>query len=180
MTQATAQQLPNADKNNEQALTTRNTVTVACKMPHGVMIRDFAEGKVMEDVLGGGKRPTKVFRPVGRPIRVKGPVVPDQFIRLVEVVGGYAITEGVDARVFAKWIDANKEAPFVTNELIFGHENGDIVRGWAKEHAAVRSGMEPLDVTMKSERGRMVYSDERVRTAGADQVVDGKVEATTA
>lgn len=164
------------DKQNEQALTTRTTVTVACKMPHGVMIRDFAETKFMVDVLGGGKRPEKVFRPVGRPIRIKGPVVPAQFIRLVEVVGGYAITEGVDAQVFARWIDANEEAPFVTNKLIYGHEDGARVRAWAKEHAAIKSGMEPLDVSMRSEKGRMIYNDQRVAIAGADAVIDGALE----
>lgn len=156
------------------------TVTVACKMPHGVVIRDFAETKYMVDVLGGGKRPEKVFRPVGRPIRIKGPIVPEVFVRLVEVVGGYAITEGVDAKVFARWIDANAEAPFVTNRLIYGHEDGARVRAWAKENASVKSGMEPLDVSMRSKAGQMVYADERISLAGADQVVDGKLEPTAA
>ncbi len=168
------------DKENEKALTARTTVVVACKMPHGIIIRDFAETKVMVDVLGGGKRPEKMFRPVGRPIRIKGPVVPDVFIRLVEVVGGYAITEGVDAGIFARWIDANEEALFVTNKLIYGHEDGARVRAWAREHAAVKSGMEPLDVSMRSDKGRLIYNDERVSRAGADQVVDGKQEPVTA
>jgi hypothetical protein len=177
MAQRSPQQI---DKNNEKALTTRTTVTVACKMPHGVQIRDFVAAEVMVDVLGGGKRPEKIFRPVGRPIRIKGPVVPDQFIRLVEVVGGYAITEGVDAKIFARWIESNAEAPFVTNNLIFAHEDGARVRAWAKEHDAIKSGMEPLDVSMRSQAGRMVYSDPRVATAGADAVVDGKAEPATA
>lgn len=168
------------DKENEKALVSRAVVTVACKMPHGIIIRDFAETKQMVDVLGGGKRAEKIFRPIGRPVRIKGPIVPGPFIRLVEVVGGYAITEGVDGGMFARWIDANKDAPFVTNDLIFGHEDGARVRAWAKEHASIRSGMEPLDVSMKSEAGKMVYSDQRVRTAGADLVVDGKLEPAAA
>jgi hypothetical protein len=166
------------DKENERALTSRRTVTVACKMPHGIVIRDHVETEVMVDVLGGGKRPEKIFRPVGRPIRIKGPTVPDAFIRLVEVVAGFAITEGVDGEIFARWIDWNKDAPFVANRLIFGHEDGARVRDWAKAHGSVNSGMDPIDVTMRSEAGRMVYGDPRVRTAGAELVVDGKQEPT--
>lgn len=166
------------DTENAQALTSRRTATVACKMPHGIVIRDHDEATVHENVMGGGTRKVKVFRPVGRPIRIKGPVVPDQFIRLVEVVGGYAITDGVDLDLFKRWMNWNREAAFVTNLLIYGDEDGARVRAWAREHASVKSGMEPLDVTMRSEAGRMVYNDERVRAAGADQVVDDKLQLT--
>lgn len=168
------------EKQNPATIAEATTVTVACKLPHGLVIRDFVETKHMVDVLGGGKRPEKIFRPVGGRIRVKGPMVPEAFIRLVEVVGGYAITEGIDAKVFARWIDANADAPFVTNELIYGHEDGKRVRAWAKDHASIKSGMEPLDVSMRSKAGAMVYNDERISLAGADNVVDGKLEPTAA
>lgn len=164
------------DTENAKVLTSARTVTIACKMPHGIVIRDHDEATVHENVMGGGSRKVKVFRPVGRPIRIKGPVVPDQFIRLVEVVGGYAITEGVDLDLFEKWMRWNREAPYVTNKLIYGDEDGSKVRAWARDHDSVRSGMEPLDVTMRSEAGRMVYNDERVRAAGADHVVDNKLQ----
>lgn len=167
----------NVDKQNEAALSTRKTVTVACKLPHGVVIRDHTEGAVHENVMGGGSRKVKVYRPIGPKIRIKGPTVPVAFVRLVEVVGGYAITSGIDADVFGRWMSWNKDAPFVRNLLIYGHEDRDHVLGWAREHGAVKSGVEPLDVTMKSENGRQVYRDERINRAGAEQVVDGKVEA---
>lgn len=167
----------NVDKQNEAALTTRKTVTVACKLPHGVVIRDHLEGVNHENVMGGGTRKVKVYRPVGPKIRIKGPTVPVAFIRQVEVVGGYAITSGVDADVFARWMQWNREAPFVRNLLIYGHEDRDHVLGWAKDHGAVQSGVEPLDVTMIHKNGKQVYADPRINRAGADLVVDGKVEA---
>lgn len=167
----------NVDSQNAAALTTRKTVTVACKLPHGVVIRDHQKGVVHDPVLGGGTRKVDVYRSVGPKIRIKGPVVPPAFIRLVEVVGGYAITSGIDADVFVRWMNWNRDAPFVQNLLIYGHEDRDHVLGWAREHGAVKSGVEPLDVTMKSEKGRMVYGDDRINRAGAEQVVDGKVEA---
>lgn len=163
------------DEKNAAALTTRKTVTVACKLPHGIKIRDHEESTTFENVMGGGTRKIKVFRPIGPVIRIKGPQVPKEFIRLVEVVGGYAITDGIDAEVFARWMRWNAEMPAVENLLIFGGEKRDEVLGLARERAGLRSGLEPLDVSMKSENGRMVYKDERVIRAGADQVVDNQV-----
>lgn len=161
------------DKDEKTA--SRSVVTVACKLPHGLVIRDMNETDAFENVMGGGKRKTKVYRPVGRPIRIKGPNVPGPFIRLVEVVGGYAITEGVDAVVYARWVDANKDSAFIVNDMVFGHENGDIVRGWAKEHASTRSGMEAIDVSMKNDptTGKLVYNDSRVREATSEMFKAG-------
>lgn len=161
------------DTENKRALTSRNVVTVACKLPHGIVIRDFAESIVHENVMGGGQRKVKVHRPVGRPIRIKGPMVPKPFIGLVEVVGGFAITQGVDGGVFARWLDANEQSSFVVNNMIYGHEDGDRVRGWARERAGIKSGLEPLDVSMKSDQGRMVYQDPRVVVATADMFKAG-------
>jgi hypothetical protein len=171
-----------ADRAEARAVSkTPRTVTVACKMPHGVVIRDFVKTTVHEQVMGGGSRPVEVFRPVGPKIRIKGPTVPALFVRHVEVVGGYAITEGVPADVFERWVETNKEAPFIANELIYGHEKGDRVRSWAKERDEVRSGMEPLSVDMTMTKdGRQVFTDPRVRLAGADQVVDGAAEPKAA
>jgi hypothetical protein len=166
------------DEKNAEALTTRRTVTVACKLPHGIKIRDYIEGKFHENVMGGGTRPVKVFRPVGPVIRIKGPQVPTVFIRLVEVVGGYAITDGIDADVWGRWLNWNKDSDAVTRNLIFGDEKRDKVLARAREFASIKSGVEPLDVSMKlNSEGRMVYNDERVVSAGADQVIDNKVDA---
>lgn len=163
------------DERNAAALTTRKTVVVACKLPHGIKIRDYEEGVTHENVMGGGTRKVKVFRPIGPVIRIKGPQVPTEFIRLVEVVGGYAITEGVDAEVFGRWMRWNADMPAVANLLIFGAEKRDEVLSLARERTGIKSGLESLDVSMRSENGRMVYKDERVIRAGAEQVVDDKV-----
>jgi hypothetical protein len=168
--------MSNVDQNNAAALTTRKTVTVACKLPHGVVIRDFVKTVAHENVMGGGSRKIDVFRPVGKRIRIKGPQVPTPFLRLVEVVGGYAITDGIDAEVFSRWMNWNRDSQAVQSELIFGFEDRDKVIGMARERAAVKSGVEPLDVTMIHQNGRMVFKDERIARSGADVVMDNKVE----
>lgn len=159
-----------ADQNTP---TSSGVVTVACKLPHGFIIRDMAETINHEPVLGGGQRKFRVFRPVGQKIRIKGPVVPNIYIRLIEVVGGYAITDGVDGAVFARWWDANADSAFITNKLVYGHEDGARVRAWAKDHAHIKSGMEPLDVTMRSKEGKMVFGDPRIVDATSEMFKSG-------
>ena len=92
----------------KEELPESGTVTVACKLPHGIIIRDRIESSVNENILGGGTRKVKVFRPTGPRIRIKGPTVPSVFIRHVEVVGGYAITEGVELLILKVLINVNQ------------------------------------------------------------------------
>lgn len=155
------------------------TVTVACKLSHGIRIRDYEEGVDHERVMGGGSRKVKVFRPKGPTYRIKGPNVPDVLKPLVEVHGGYAITHGMPADVFERWLKWNEDQPFVKNNLIFGDEDADKVRGMAREFAEKKTGTEPLDTKMKmNDEGRMQFVDERIKNAGAIGVVDGKLELT--
>jgi hypothetical protein len=170
--QAANQVLPKSNK----------TLTVACKLPHGIVIRDFEERTEYEPVFGQAeRRKINVFRSVGPKIRIKGPSVPSTFVRMVEIHGGYAITEGIPADVYERWLNWNKESQFVVNDLIFAHENKARVIDWAKDHDSIKSGMEPLSTSMKlNEDGIQVFKDDRVRTAGADSVVDGKADPKAA
>lgn len=155
------------------------SVVVACKLPHGIKIRDYEEGSANELVMGGGTRKVKVFRPVGPTYRIKGPNVPDALRPMVEVIGGYAITQGMPADVFERWMKSNKDSLYVKNELIFGDESGDTVRGKARELANKKTGLEPLDTKMKlNDEGRMQFVDERLKQRGLNQVVDGALELT--
>jgi hypothetical protein len=157
-------------------MTTNRTVTVACKLPHGLIIRDFV--KVTEqEPAPGGYRVFEVFKQTGPRYRLKGPAPAEArgslFIRSIEVVGGYAITEGIPADVFERFIDANKNSAFIVNQLIYGHEDGRRVRSWARDRESLRTGFEPLDVTLKSHRGTFVHADERIpRIRGTSLVVD--------
>jgi hypothetical protein len=152
-------------------------VTVACKLPHGIKIRDHRKSTTHEPVMGGGSRKVEVFRPVGPTYRIKGQNVPEALKPFVEVVGGYAITQGMPAEIFERWMRWNEEAPYVKNNLIFGSENADEVRGKAREFAALTTGMEALDTRMKmNAEGRMEFVDQRIKEAGLSQIVDGKLE----
>lgn len=147
-------------------------VTVACKLPHGIKIRDHVERTEFENVMGGGTRKVKRWRPMGKIYRIKGPNVPLQFLRLIEVVGGYAITTGIPLNIFERWLEWNKGSAMVRNHLIFGGENRDDVIAKAKEYESSKTGVEPLDTRMKkNSEDRLVFVDERMRTAGIEEAM---------
>lgn len=67
------------------------TVTVACKLPNGLVI----DHKGREVVLTGANAPTSV--------------------------GGFGLTPNVDADWFDDWMASNLDMPVVANEIIFAN-----------------------------------------------------------
>lgn len=123
-----------------------NTVTVACKLPAGVVLRVFEMIDHTEPVLGGGVRATKLSRETSR-VTIKGTAVPFGKAPPGEGLGGYALTYGVDAALWEAWYHANQNSDLVRNKLIFAHEDSDKVSGAAKDLAENESGMEGVNPT---------------------------------
>lgn len=118
------------------------TVTVACKIPNGLHLRVFKMVDAQEPV-SGGTRTVKRAQQDGDTVFVRGPAVPFGQA-LQNAIAGYALTSGIQAEFWAKWLEQNKDHDAVRNGLIFASTKGDEVRGWAKEGERVRSGLEPL------------------------------------
>lgn len=120
------------------------TVTVACKLPHGLML-EVVDPAVFADV---NPQNGVVARPPGKRVHVAGcarPIgvpLPDD---APQVVGGYALTQGVPAAFWEQWLAQNEEAPFVKQKLIFAHEKAGAAVGEAKEKREVRSGFEGMN-----------------------------------
>lgn len=121
------------------------TVTVACKLPHGLILRLHEMISVPEPVLGGGVRETKVARHTGQEVIIKGAAVPYGKAPQTEIHGGYALTFGVDAQFFSRWMQEFKDSDMVKNGLIFAFEKRDDAAAKAKEQEEVRTGLEPID-----------------------------------
>ncbi len=127
-----------------------NTVTVACKLPHGLMLEVHGEG-VLKGAFDRAKDNPKdgvTALPPGERIHVKGfarPVGVDLSEDAPQVVGGFALTQGVPADFWAKWLAENKDASFVKAGLIFAHEKAGSVIGEAREKKAIRSGFEGMN-----------------------------------
>lgn len=122
------------------------TVTVACRLPHGLYL-DVVDPSVFDGI---DPKVGVVARPINEANRVKingcarpvGVPLPDD---APQVVGGFALTPGVPAAFWETWLAQNKDAPFVRNNLIFAHEKAGSVVSEAKEKKALRSGFEGMD-----------------------------------
>jgi len=124
-----------------------DTVTVACKLPHGLELRLCKPEEFQVPVPGGGMRKEKRFVHFGPAVVIKGYVAPHGMSPEAPVVGGYALTYGVDSDFFAEWLKQNADHDAVRNNLIFAHVKNDMVTGEAKEKAEIRNGLEPIDPT---------------------------------
>jgi hypothetical protein len=121
------------------------TVTVACKLPHGLVLRVFNMVEAQEPVMGGGFRKVKVAQERPERAEIKGWAHPQNHAPKAPLIGGFALTAGVDKDLWDTWKTQNAESDLVKNGLIFAHEKADSVQDQAKDQRALRSGLERLD-----------------------------------
>lgn len=138
-------------------------VTVACKMPNGLMLRVFNEVEVSVPLFGGGTKTVKEYQEVeGAPrVQIKGTAVAFGQTPRAAMAGGYALTPNVDAEFWEQWLAQNRTSDMVRNNLIFATKQPAQARDKAKEQAGIKSGLEPLNPAMKQKGERMVPVDPR-------------------
>jgi hypothetical protein len=112
-------------------------VAVGCKLPHGIVLRLY---KPTSQNDSNGKEIT-VFVADGDPVTLNGTNADKKGGR---VVGGYGLTENVDADFMDAWMTQNPNFPAVKNGLIFVAPRVDKARDQAKEQTEVR-GIETID-----------------------------------
>lgn len=122
------------------------TVTVGCKLPHGLELRLFRMEKVQHPVMGGGFREVEEAREIGgKRVVINGWSHPQNAAPRAQMAHGTALTMGVDKEFFDKWMEQNREHAAVKNGLIFCAEKDGNVFAEAKAKEKVRSGLERLD-----------------------------------
>lgn len=134
---------------NTQPSTTRETVTVALKSPHGLVLQLHDLVEVRVPVLGGGHGVEKQFRPradLGATFRLNGNATPYGEAPKCTIIGGYALTPGVPKDFWEEWLAQNKNLGVVTQNLIHAYDTMDGAAGEARDKAALRSGLEPLNM----------------------------------
>jgi hypothetical protein len=129
------------------AKSSSNTVTVACKIPNGLILQLQRIEEFDIPVLGGGKSTEKRYIPHGNRVHINGPAkalfgVSDHRLR---VSGGYALTHNVDKDFFDAWLEQNAELDLVRKKMIFCHEKADYADRKAEDQAEIKSGLEPID-----------------------------------
>lgn len=123
-------------------------VTVACKVPCGLEIYLNRKESYDEETMQGSRQRVR-YVPTGKAVIIRGPAQPNGqaprgYVRPT-VSSGYALTPGVDAEWFEKWMDQNKLNPLVTEGMIFAHGSRSGIQGWARENDARLSGLEPIN-----------------------------------
>ncbi len=144
--------------------TTGDTVTVACKLPNGLILRVFDMIETQEPVMGGGFRNVKIARLKGVPIPVYGNRSPFGELPKCKIVAGFALTPGIPKEFWELYLEQNKDSEVIRNGILFAHESLDSVEGEAKENADVKTGLQPLS---RDSRGNMDDSriPKRINTA---------------
>jgi len=149
--------------------TTGETVSIACKLPNGLIMRVFDMVEASEPVLGGGHRASKMAQMRGEPVVIYGNASPYGERPQNDVLHGYAITSGVSKEFWELWLEQNKDSALVKNRIIFASDYKDTnvsVEDEAKDHLDTRSGLEALE---RDSRGNMTDRRIQRRIATADE-----------
>jgi len=132
---------------------TSGTLTVACRLPNGLILRTFE----MVDTHEQGplqSRTVKMARFTGKQHKINGNSFAQNKAPMFAQMEnhGYALTHDVPAELWNQWLEQNKDADIVTRGHIFAHGDGRSVRAEATEKKDVKTGLERLD-QKKTPRG---------------------------
>jgi hypothetical protein len=120
-------------------------VTVYCKLPNGLRIRNFVMIEQREQVMGGGVREFKIADQRGDDILLWGNRFRIGDPMTHRIVGNYGVTEGVSKEAWDNWVEANKDSPMVRNGLVFAAEKRDFGDGEARDRRDTLSGLEAME-----------------------------------
>lgn len=136
---------PNTNPPQTPSKGNSETVTIACKLPHGIVLRAFHMAEVSEPVMGGGSREVKKAQQIPGEFTVLGVSFPQNGAPRGRMEFGFALTMGCPRELWERWLKDNKDTPMVKNGLIFAHGSEKSAVSEAREKEAQRSGFERLD-----------------------------------
>lgn len=125
------------------------TVTVGCRLPAGLTLRNYDMVDFDEPVFGGGVKVIKRAKQVGPDVKINGSARRMGFDTPHDIRGGVGLTYGVDADFFVKWLEANKDEPYVKNGTVFAQPTEKAMReipAQSRDVRQIKSGFEPLDM----------------------------------
>lgn len=147
-----------AQQDNTPRKTGTATVTVASKLPHGLMMKVYDMVEVDQLVMGGGMRRVKEARPREVTYRLNGNSVAQNRAPGCEIIGGFALTHGIPRDFWDMWLSQHKDWMAVKNGLIFAHDGLEDARAESTEKKDLRSNLERINPN-KLPRG-LTHADE--------------------
>jgi len=126
---------------------TGETVTVACKLPHGLVLRIFEKRNVPVQGPNGEVRVEPMSRPIqGKSHQIRGyaekydPAFPPPM-----KTSSFAFTDGVPKDFWDAWLKQNTDLDMIENNLLFAMPTPEAARRRAAElEGETRSGFEPI------------------------------------
>lgn len=142
------------------------TVTVACKLPNGLVLRlQQKEDRPVESREGTKMVTFWVSKPGSPVYRVRGPEIPrgglPEGYKVPMIVGGYALTPGIPAEFWEEWAEQNKLADYFLppegceHGAIFAYPSVESASDAADEQDKYLTGFEPMS-TQVDKNGRFV------------------------
>ena len=124
-----------------------DTVTVACRLPHGFFMQLDDMVEITEPIIGTVKRAQP--RPGAR-WRIRGYYddsreVFGSAMPMPAQEGHFALTHGIPRDAWEEWKRTHYDLPMLQNGLVFAHDNGSAIEGMRQERKDVRSGLEPIN-----------------------------------
>jgi hypothetical protein len=138
-------------KTTSPPATGTDVVSVACKIPNGLILRAFQKVEKTESTPTGVRTYTQVEGIRGTEFAVAGPgQLNHQPARIVDFMGrnfpgGYAITKNVPKDIWTNWLKWNADTLLVKEGLVFAVPNPADAELEAKSNASITSGLEPID-----------------------------------
>lgn len=125
-----------------------DTVTVGCKLPNGLILRNFHTEKYNEAVPGGFREAQRAV-PEEDTYRINGNAIPAHLIQSGNLpygmAHGAALTPGVPREFWERWLVSNAASDLVRKGFVFAHRSETEVRNIAKSNAGTKTGLEALD-----------------------------------
>jgi hypothetical protein len=121
------------------------TVTVACKIPNGLVLQVYEFETISVPVMTGGVKDMKIAKALPWQHKINGPARKLGQDAPYQIIHGAALTHGVDADRFAQWMEQYKDADIVRNGLIFAQAKAGDTIAQANDHRNEKSGFEPID-----------------------------------
>lgn len=140
-----------------------DTVTISSKLPFP-LVMELQEGhKVGQEVFGGGVREvTRYSKVAGARVIIKGCAFERDKAITRDIVGGAALTHGVDRDFAEKWFEQNQGNPIVIKGLVEAHGSAGSAKGAMKEKRAELSGFEPVNPNKFPEEFREIEAETKV------------------
>lgn len=139
-------------------------ITIASKLPMALQLQLCAPRTEERKERATTWNETVYFK-VGPVVVINGTAFPNADIpenmERPQMIGGCALTSGVDRDWWEQWLEQNKTAPFIQSGLVFAQPTIDGIRGQAKEHLKLDSMLGPIKHG-KDKDGNPIITDTRM------------------